>query len=194
MDFWVLHTQLTQTPIQCNQKRDSLMTSVLMGISSSRNRWLLEEKHRLAALLSPRKKSTSIALENFFASCWWVSRQAAAVCPSWVSSRHQQWEDTQHLQTSDKGEMNSTLPKTIFSEDDSPKYKHKVHTKSIDYSFPSTPDLPGSCPTPMKYSSQSHVTKQAQINFLCVPRDTISYLVLLILVFRDVSLKRYPVT
>lgn len=34
------------------------------------------------------------------------------------------WEDTQHLQASDSAEMNSMLPKIIFSEDDSHKYKH----------------------------------------------------------------------
>lgn len=34
------------------------------------------------------------------------------------------WEDTQHFQASDSAEMNSILPKAIFSEDDSCKYKH----------------------------------------------------------------------
>lgn len=35
-----------------------------------------------------------------------------------------QWENTQHFQASDSAEMNSMLPKIIFSEDDSRKYKH----------------------------------------------------------------------
>lgn len=35
-----------------------------------------------------------------------------------------QWEDIQHFQASDSAEMNSILPKTIFSEDDSCDYKH----------------------------------------------------------------------
>lgn len=68
------------------------VSSRLIGISSTGNGWFLEGQHRLSPRLpnlfsnsDQKKYSTSIALKNFTAASRWVSKQAGAACPTWVS-------------------------------------------------------------------------------------------------------------